>query len=287
MWKHGVILTDGTTRAEIIEEDRYHKAQITIRVTGTDKRGLLSYVAREIEKLSNTYDRIEYKTLIPCNCRICKHSETPHTYTWENLQRRLANRIYEVQCDISYDQVNVRSLIDDIAVPIADPHSDQFGMKSDRIGGRSSPFGTEGTRDIYYIDQQIIQEKTMGNNVTQTHYGTGYNITGDKIVGDQLTGDKFTGDKIMGDQNISQEHKEIVQEIKAIIIQESEGYDLDSEKGRKKASRDVVEAIDENPTLKQRCIGALKAGGGTAIKKALNHPIAEIVVDTVKGFDKP
>ena len=283
VWKHGVVLTDGNTRAEIIEEDRYHKAEIKIRVSGTDKRGFLSYVAREIEKLSNTYDRIEYKTLIPCNCRVCKTSATPHTYTWDNLRRRLANHIYEVQCDISYDQVSVRSLIDDIAVLLVDPRGDRWGMGPDGRG-RSSPFGTEGTGNIYntyHVENQTLQQdQTMGNTVNARHFGTGDIIGGDKIVGDQIAGDKI------GVQNISQEHQEIAQEIKAIVLEESAIYDLSTDKAKQKAGRDVVEAINSNPTLQQRLIGAVKGGGETAIKKVLNHPVADIAIDTIKGFQK-
>ena len=37
VWKHGVILSNGSARAELIEDDRYHKADIRIRISGTDK----------------------------------------------------------------------------------------------------------------------------------------------------------------------------------------------------------------------------------------------------------
>ena len=171
------MLRDGNTRVEIVEEDRYHKAEIKIRATGTNKRGLLSYVAREIEKLSNTYARIDYKTLIPSNCPQCKTSQTPHTYEWNNLQRRLQNRRYEVECEISYDQVNVRSLIDDIAVPmVGDGDRADFAER----GGRSSPFGTEGYGNIH-IHQHL---NPMGTNITQNNFGSGDSVAGDKFVGD-------------------------------------------------------------------------------------------------------
>ena len=149
--------------------------------------------------------------------------------------------------------------------------------------GRSSPFDTDSYGNIY-IHQHL---KPMGTNITQNNFGSGDNVAGDKFVGDKVMGDKVMGDKIMGDLNISHEHQQIVQEVKAIIIEAADSYNLDSEKGQRKASEEVMEELDANPTLKQRFMGALKGGGSTAIKKALNHPIAEIVVDAAKGFDKP
>ncbi|MEM1425490.1 MAG: hypothetical protein AAGF75_02890 [Cyanobacteria bacterium P01_H01_bin.130] len=126
----------------------------------------------------------------------------------------------------------------------------------------------------------------MGNNITQTHSGSGDNVAGDKVAGDKVMGDKITGHKIMGDLNISHEHQEIVQEVKAIIIEAADSYNLSSEKGQQKATQEVLEELDAKPTLKQRFMGALKGGGETAIKRLLNHPVADVVVDSVKGFQK-
>ena len=121
VWKHGVVLTNGHTRAEIIEDDHYRNAALKIRVSGADKRGFLTVIAHELEKIQNSYgtgdNKLEYETRIPCNCSVCKGSQTPHTYTWDNLERRRQNGITTVQCDISYEQVNVQSLIADIAAP--------------------------------------------------------------------------------------------------------------------------------------------------------------------------
>ena len=151
--------------------------------------------------------------------------------------------------------------------------------------GRSSPFTNNfGTINVYQ-NSSLQNSNPMG--ITQNNYGSGDNVAGDKFVGDKIMGDKVMGDKIMGDLNISQETKRVVLEIQALIIEQSDGYNLDSEKGKKMAAADTVEAIKANPTLKQRVIGALKEGGATANKKALNHPVAEVVVDTIKVFDKP
>ncbi|MGD1936007.1 MAG: COR domain-containing protein [Cyanophyceae cyanobacterium] len=141
VWKHGVVLTNGHTRAEIIEDDHYRNAALKIRVSGADKRGFLTVIAHELEKIQNSYgsgdNKLKYETRIPCNCIHCKGSQNPYTYTWESLERRYINGITEVQCDISYKFVNVQRLIADIATPPVVQVGERW---PEPILDRSSPF---------------------------------------------------------------------------------------------------------------------------------------------------
>ncbi|MFH7025849.1 MAG: hypothetical protein ACHBN1_10700 [Heteroscytonema crispum UTEX LB 1556] len=50
------------------------------------------------------------------------------------------------------------------------------------------------------------------------------------------------------------------------------------------AAEIVHEEIIDNPTLRQRLLSALKAGGVEALKAIFNHPAVSIPVETVKGF---
>ncbi|NEP15532.1 MAG: TIR domain-containing protein [Leptolyngbya sp. SIO4C1] len=119
VWKHGVILTNGWARAEVIEEDRYYKSEIRIRALGSQKKRLLFVIAHELEKINATYEKLQYDTLIPCNCETCKGSQTPTVYPLEKLQRFLRDRQYEIFCDKSYKMVQVRRLIDNVIEPQA------------------------------------------------------------------------------------------------------------------------------------------------------------------------
>lgn len=146
-----------------------------------------------------------------------------------------------------------------------------LNVSNSEIG--SSPFSP--IVNITYQHPKATMSNTTNNNLN--HYGDG----------DQFVGDKVAGDKI-GTQNInvSQEVRQVAQDIKAIIIQESDGYDLNSEKGKRKAAEDSVEVIKADPTLNDRFKAAVKSGGETAIKEIIDHPVAHVVVDTVKGFMK-
>ncbi|OUL30406.1 GTPase [Nostoc sp. T09] len=112
VWKSGVILNLENTKAEVIEY--YDNREIKIRVTGRHKRDLLTCVNHELDKIHASYKHLKFNKLIPCNCSVCKNQQAPHFYKFENLRNRIVNQKYNVECDISYEKVNVLGLIDDV-----------------------------------------------------------------------------------------------------------------------------------------------------------------------------
>jgi internalin A len=162
VWKDGVILTDRDARAEIIE-DRYHKG-IRIRISGQLKRSLLEKIRGEFDNIHYSYNktedppekhRLRYQEYIPCNCLVCNGSQIPHSYALQDLQKRLKDNRHEIECNISYQMVNVQGLIDDTMCP--DAHA------------RST-------------------EKGDDRNIINNYYG-------DRVGGDKMGGDKVGGDK--------------------------------------------------------------------------------------------
>jgi small GTP-binding protein len=115
VWKTGVVLNKDGARAEVIELYRYHKGEIRIRITGNRKRDLLTTVRHELDKIHASYERLKYKTLVPCNCSTCKDHQTPYFYDLKRLYTFLDTGKPRIQCYESGDDVEVRGLIDDIA----------------------------------------------------------------------------------------------------------------------------------------------------------------------------
>jgi tetratricopeptide (TPR) repeat protein/GTPase SAR1 family protein len=110
VWKNGVILTNGSARAEIIEDS--DNRNIRIRIIGFGKQSFLAIVRDEFQKIHNSYDRLKYKKLVPCNCIQCKDIEHyAYTYALEDLEERLRNGMSKVECNNSYLEVDVRRLI--------------------------------------------------------------------------------------------------------------------------------------------------------------------------------
>ncbi len=112
VWKSGVVLNKDQIRAEVIEN--YDRREIKVRVSGNRKKDLLTVVNHELEKIHRSFERLQYQTLVPCNCKECAGSENPYSYALENLRRRLEKGRYEIECDRSYEMVDVRRLIDDV-----------------------------------------------------------------------------------------------------------------------------------------------------------------------------
>ncbi|PSB09260.1 GTPase, partial [filamentous cyanobacterium Phorm 46] len=128
VWRDGVILADNYAKAEVIEN--YHQREIRIRVSGNQKKSLLDRIRHELWKIHATYDkRLKCEELIPCNCERCKGSEDPHLYDFEKLRHRLANHRYEVECEKSYQMVQVRRLMEDF------PDNLQQWEETERISG--------------------------------------------------------------------------------------------------------------------------------------------------------
>lgn len=112
VWKSGVVLNKDQTRAEVIEN--YNQREIKVCVTGNRKKELMAVVTHELDKIHNSYERLQYQTLVPCNCQFCKNSQTPHAYSLDALYKRLNANRYQIECENSYQMVDVRRLIDDI-----------------------------------------------------------------------------------------------------------------------------------------------------------------------------
>jgi len=110
-WRSGVILQKEGAKAEVIEY--YGKREIVIRVSGQNKKELMTIVTYELDKINKTFKRIKLEKLIPCNCSVCKDSKEPHFYKLVNLKKRLRDEQFQVQCDESYEYVEVLSLVDD------------------------------------------------------------------------------------------------------------------------------------------------------------------------------
>jgi internalin A len=112
VWKNGVVLNKDQTRAEVIEN--YNQREIKIRVAGKRKKELMAVITHELEKIHKSYERLQYQTLVPCNCETCKNLATPYSYSLEKLNKRLSDRRYQIECENSYEMVDVRRLIDDV-----------------------------------------------------------------------------------------------------------------------------------------------------------------------------
>ena len=111
VWKSGVILKQDNTKAEVIED--FGKREIRIHVAGNNKRGLLTVVCHELDKINNSYKRLKYQKLIPCNCETCKDIQNPYAYKFQELVERLDYGKLTIECGKRpFHDVQILSLIE-------------------------------------------------------------------------------------------------------------------------------------------------------------------------------
>jgi hypothetical protein len=112
VWRKGVVLERENTTAEIIEI--YDARIIKIKISGKHRRDFMTIITEQFDKINGQYEKMKMEKLIPCNCKKCKVDNNPYFYKYKDLQRRLENGVREVQCEKSYEFVNVHRLIDEV-----------------------------------------------------------------------------------------------------------------------------------------------------------------------------
>jgi Leucine-rich repeat (LRR) protein len=116
-WKHGVILekTD-TVYAEVVS--LYAQQGIRIRVRGNDNKRFLDIVLEEFDKIHSLFEGIKVDKFIPCNCSLCKmmNWKGKYYFKYEVLKRAYATNILDIQCQESFQSVNVHRLINETLI---------------------------------------------------------------------------------------------------------------------------------------------------------------------------
>jgi internalin A len=111
VWKNGIVIEKDYTRAEVIEY--YAKREISIRISGKNKKELMAIVNYHLDAIHNSYQSLKFIRLIPCNCEVCREIKEPFFYKYETLRKYARDNQSNIECQVSYKKVNVLALIDD------------------------------------------------------------------------------------------------------------------------------------------------------------------------------
>jgi hypothetical protein len=221
---------------------------------------------------------LRYQILVPCNCKKCIGSQTPHTYQLESLRKRLGAGRYQVECDQSYEMVNVRRLIDDVNLSVQESNRElQIPV---------SPLQNELDRDkerSYNSVNIVINNKLESeNNSMSESYQSKYQQTGPiQFVDTAQSGSNVT----FNQTNYRPEQKQNLADAKAEIQQIFNQLSKTNPTATPQEITNTIEQeIKSNPKLKDRLIAALKAGGLETLKTIFNHPAFTIPAETIKGF---
>jgi small GTP-binding protein len=111
-WRYGVVLHYDDTYAVVREN--YLTKRISIRLSGKNNKQLLIIIRKTIQEIHNDFNNLEVTEMIPCQCSECKGSPSPHFYKYQALKRRLDKGKRMVECEKSYEDVSVVSLLDGV-----------------------------------------------------------------------------------------------------------------------------------------------------------------------------
>jgi GTPase SAR1 family protein len=133
-WRYGVLLEWEGTRALVRE--RYFEKKITITVEGTNKIGFLAIIRRSIQEIHNDFHNLQVHEMVPCNCAECRDAHRPHFFRHEILERYLRRGRYQITCEISVEDVDVRTLLRETFLPEPDrEEGDRYYISGDLIRG--------------------------------------------------------------------------------------------------------------------------------------------------------
>ena len=120
VWNAGVVLERAGAKAEITES--LDRRTIFVRAVGLRAKELVTIINEELERLHAPFgERLKVTVRIPCNCRTCKGSQTPHFYDKTNLDNRLSKGRMAVECDVSFEEVKVLGLLEGVFGPPSYP----------------------------------------------------------------------------------------------------------------------------------------------------------------------
>lgn len=114
-WKTGVILHRGNAHAMLTETVSGLRS-IHIRASGTEAKELLTVISEEVDRLNATYHNLQVKKLVPCNCSECYRDTEPYFHSYEKLMRARERGRATVECERSFEAVQVLRLIDSVFV---------------------------------------------------------------------------------------------------------------------------------------------------------------------------
>ncbi len=123
-------------------------------------------------------------------------------------------------------------------------------------------------------------------NYNENIEGNYYEQKGNFGIGHMSGGEIKGNAKVAGVINEAEKQNlaDAATEIQQLLEQLSETYPTSTNKEKMVVVGEAVDQIESNPTLKAKVINALKAGGTEAFKEAVNHPLVNILVATIEGW---
>ncbi|WP_317933373.1 COR domain-containing protein [Halioxenophilus sp. WMMB6] len=117
-WNYGILFKKGET--QLLAQETGSGNEISLRARGPEAKSLLSVIANDIDTINHSFTGLRHKVkkFIPCICAECRNSDDPHLYGESHLLRRKDRNSLQVECEKSFQKVNVLELLDGLKLSI-------------------------------------------------------------------------------------------------------------------------------------------------------------------------
>ncbi|ODS35505.1 MAG: hypothetical protein A7316_10690 [Candidatus Altiarchaeales archaeon WOR_SM1_86-2] len=113
-WRTGVVLEDENYNSTAVVKSDDEAKKIYIYVNGEQKRDYFSVVRKTFLDINNSFEKIDVKEMVPCNCSECSKSEEPYFYDYSALIKFYLKNIKEIPCSLSAEYVSIEKLLEGI-----------------------------------------------------------------------------------------------------------------------------------------------------------------------------
>ncbi|MEG4804055.1 pentapeptide repeat-containing protein [Microcoleus sp. ARI1-B5] len=119
-----------------------------------------------------------------------------------------------------------------------------------------------------------------------------YNFKNPQFAGGLVDAETVHSQQIGGNiNNYTQEQQqnlvEAAKEIQELLQQLEQSYPTNTPLEKQMVVTEALKQIESNEPLKARVIGALKAGGTEALKELVDHPLVNILLAALEGWQEP
>jgi uncharacterized protein YjbI with pentapeptide repeats len=138
-------------------------------------------------------------------------------------------------------------------------------------------------RPSFYSTIQIKKVNNMSHNPGGISQTAGNNANQQASQGNNNSQSMTTSSSPEQKQNLA---KEAAAEIQVLLDQLSQSYPTDTMSGKMALATEATKRIENDPTLSEKIISALTAGGKAALEQFLSHPAASFVINALDDWNK-
>lgn len=155
--------------------EEYERRQLVLRAEGPGRKVLLGIVLHELRRIHDSYQNLDSRALVPCDCAQCSASSEPHAFPLEALKRAVRHQ-QPIQCQRSFTMANAAALID--AVFERDTTRRSEGMESGRKEVSETTSGGEPPE--LFISYAWKADTAIVDALNETLKGRDIRVTRDK-----------------------------------------------------------------------------------------------------------